>query len=254
MGRIRRRELQEDIVKIIAVVSRKGGVGKTTTAINLAAGLAATGEVVLLVDADSQANTSALLNGNVKQTLYHALVVPDIVDVTDCIYNWPSAGVDILAADRRLVKAQRELAAEKNYHALASVLSGINQYTCNTVVIDCPPAEDALFYNALFAADEVIIPVKCDYLAYAGAAEMLTVAGEMDCTVTGILPTFYESRQRLDNEILDLLRLHFPGLVLDPIRKNVDLASAFAAKQSVFEFAPRSNGAQDYGRLLEHYG
>jgi len=243
-------------MKTIAIVSRKGGVGKTTTAINLAFGLAARGRRVLLVDADSQANTSALLTNEPARTLFHALTVPDVVSANECVNTiyGESSNVLIMPAERRLVRAQRDLAAEHNYHALAVVLENITAWKIDYCIVDCPPAEDSLFYNALYAADEVIVPVKADYLAYIGAAEMLQVAGEMGCAVSGILPTFYEARQNLDGEIIKLLQTHFPGLVLDPIRKNVDLASAFAARQSVFDFAPRSSGAQDYGKLVQRYG
>ncbi len=238
-------------MKRVSIVNRKGGVAKTTTAVNLAAGLAAHSRRVLLVDTDSQANATSLLTEEFHATLYHALTVPDLVSPDDCIYQ-ARPNLWIMPADRRLVSAQVVLAVEKRRDALHEVLRTINR-SFDYVIIDTPPSEDSLFHNALFAADTVIIPIKCDYLSYLGAAQMLEIVGAVDCEIAGLLPTFYDSRQQVDRLILENLRRHFPKLVLDPIRKNVDLTKAQTRHETIFEYAKDSAGAQDYELLIRRF-
>ena len=237
-------------MKIIAIANRKGGVGKTTTAVNLAAGLARMGSDVLLIDTDSQANATALLADNFRATLYHALTAPDIIAPRACVYQ-VREHMWIMPASRQLVDAQRNLAAHARYDALAEIIAQIDNF--DAIIIDCAPSEEFLFYNAVFAADDVIIPIQCDYFAYTGAAEMLAIAGQLQAHVGGLLPTFYDGRRLMDNEVVNLLEKHFPDLVLPPIAQTTLFTKAQAQHLSIFEYDARSRGAKDYLELVVRY-
>jgi len=237
------------MTKIIAIANRKGGVGKTTTAVNLAAGLARMGSDVLLIDTDSQANATALLADNFRATLYHALTAPDIIAPRACVYQ-VREHMWIMPADRRLLHAQRMLAADDNFNALQRIVDQLREFV---IIIDTPPSEEALFYNALRAATDVIIPIKMSYLAYIGAGEMMKIAGQLGANVAGLLPTFYDHRRQMDRGLIILLEQHFPDLMLSPVRQNTALNKAQAQRQSIFEYAPGAPGAQDYLELIARY-
>jgi len=239
----------------IGFFNRKGGVGKSTSALNFAAGMARYGKRVLLIDCDSQGNVAASLGMNPQMTLYHPLVVPDAIALSACIER-PRDNLHIVASDMRLAQAEQVLGAARDYDALARLIATVDGY--DVIVLDSPPALDFLFYNALCAVDEVVLPIKADYLSVNGAREMLNVieqvaAGHHAVTVAGLLPTFYDARRVLDREMVELLKLHYDGMVLDPIRQNTDLAKAPAFHQTIFEYSGYSVGAQDYDVLARRW-
>jgi len=242
----------------IAVINQKGGTGKTTTAINLAAGVAERGHEVLLIDGDAQGNIGASLGIRGERTLYHVLV--DGADPLAAAV--PVRGhLDCITSDRALAAAEVWLARRDDADR-AQVLSkrmapADRRYAY--VVMDCGPSLNLLNQNALMFADEVLIPVACDYLALVGVKQVLQTLREVDrqlghgVRISGVVPTFYDARVNLAKEAIETLRDHFGDRCLDPVRRSTRLAEAPAHKQTIFEYAPMSTSADDYRRLVETF-
>jgi chromosome partitioning protein len=242
----------------IAVLNHKGGTGKTTTAVNLAAGLSERGSRVLLIDGDAQGNVGVSLGIRGERTLYHVLVQAD--DPLDAVV--PVSGtLDILTSNTTLAAAEIWLAQQPvadRSRILTRRLSSVQvSRRYDHVVVDCGPSLNLLNQNALVYADEVLIPVACDYLALVGVQQVLGTLREVErhlqhaVRVAAVLPTFYDERTKLAGEVLETLRGHFKERCLDPIRTNTRLAEAPSCKKSIFEHAPDSNGAQDYARVVD---
>ena len=248
--------------KVIAVSNQKGGVGKTTTAINLAAGLSRSGKKVLLVDFDSQGNASQGLSAFTREeqpTVYSVLM--ENVPVKEAIVHSERNGFDILPANLALAGADLEMdkmGAGKEQllkNALAPVK---DDYDC--VLIDCPPSLGLLNTNALTAADSVLIPVQCEYYALEGITQLLITIRLVQHTsnpslkIEGILMTMYDIRTRLSVEVAQEVRQTFGRLVYQTsIPRNVKLSEAPSRGLSIFEYDPRSSGAQKYGDLTEEF-
>jgi chromosome partitioning protein len=242
----------------VAILNQKGGTGKTTTAVNLAAGIAARGFEVLLVDLDAQGNVGTSLGVRGERTLYHLLVDestrPEEVLV-------PVRGhLDVITSDATLAAAEVYLARldQGRDRVLTDRLNGLRgryQY----VVLDCGPSLSLLNQNALSFADEVLIPVSCDYLALVGVKQVLRTLKDIDkhlghgVRVSGVVPTFFDPRTRLSREAVDTLAGHFGERVYQPIRRSSRLAEAPSHRQTIFEYAPDSPGAEDYRRLVARY-
>ncbi|MCZ6806451.1 MAG: AAA family ATPase [Deltaproteobacteria bacterium] len=240
--------------KRIAVFNHKGGTGKTTTAINLAAGMAEAGRRVLLIDADGQGNVGASLGIAGQRTLYHVLVngakVSDVaVPVRD--------GLDVLTSNESLAAAELFLAERPNRDRIMRERLGDACRAYDTVVIDCAPALSLMNQNAMVYADSVIVPVACDYLSLVGVKQVLRTIHNVrellqhDVQLLGVLPTFFDVRNRISREAIVTLRKHFEERCYDPIRINTKLREAPSAKQTIFEYAPKSHGAEDYMRLVQ---
>ena len=238
--------------RIVAIANRKGGVGKTTTAISVGAGLALLQYKVCIVDLDGQANVSLSFGVNVAQSLYEVLVLG--VPASSCVYP-VRENLDILPSTERLAEAKEILTGRrKREEILAKALRDLRGY--DFVFLDCAPSLDILNINGLVASDEVIVPISCDYLAAEGArAHFATITDLIEegyeTGLTLIVPTFFDRRNRKSHEIYAILRRHFGNVVAAPIRTNVRIAEAPSFKQTIFEYAPRSYGALDYGRLVE---
>ena len=242
----------------IAILNQKGGTGKTTTAINVAAGLAERGHEVLLVDTDAQGNVGASLGVRGAKGVYHVLCDgADPIEV--CI---PVRGhLDVITSDATLAAAEIWLAHQAP-DARARVLNQRLNLAKVTrryayVILDCGPSLSLLNQNALTYADEVVIPVTCDYLALVGVKQVLRTIKDIEkhlshsVRISGVLPTFYDGRIRLAREAYDTLRAHFKAKCLEPIRQNTRLAEAPANRKTIFEYAPDSNGAIDYQRVVD---
>jgi chromosome partitioning protein len=241
----------------VAILNQKGGTGKTTTAINLAAGIADRGYDTLLVDLDAQGNVGASLGVRGERTLYHLLVdgaTPD--DVIVPVRNH----FDVITSDATLAAAEVHLARldagrDRVLAERMTALRGRHQY----VVLDCGPSLSLLNQNALSFVDEVLIPVSCDYLALVGVKQVLRTLKDIDkhlghaVRISGVVPTFFDSRTRLAREAFETLSGHFKERMYEPIRRSTRLAEAPAHRQSIFEYAPDSPGAEDYRRLVERY-
>lgn len=242
----------------IAILNHKGGTGKTTTAVNLAAGLAERNHEVLLVDTDAQGNVGVSLGISGETSLYHVLV--DGVAPLDAAVP-VRQHLDVITSNQLLAAAETWLArqpAERRPHMLTQRMSAASvSRHYDFVLIDCGPSLNLLNQNALSYADEVIIPVTCDYLALVGVKQVVRTIREVErhlhhtVRLTGVLPTFYDVRTKLACEVIDTLRSHFKERCLSPIRTNTKLAEAPSRRKSIFEHAPESNGARDYERVVD---
>ncbi len=237
----------------IAVLNHKGGTGKTTTSISLAAGLAERGQRVLLVDTDAQGNVGLSLGLSAQEDLYH--VITENLDPDDVIVP-VRKNFDIITSSQLLAAAEVWLAGlspELRPHVLEKRLGTAEiSKSYDYIILDCGPSLNLLNQNALVYSDEVIIPVNCDYLSLVGVKQVLRTISEVEkhlrhtVRVSGVLPTFFDSRTKLACEVLETLRGHFKERCLPPIRCNTKLAEAPSRRKTIFEHAPDSNGAKDY--------
>ncbi len=245
--------------KIIALVNQKGGVGKTTTSINLATYLAKLGKRVLLVDLDPQANASSGLGIDprvLQKHLYHNLVLKEPLQNT--IIQLNAAGHDVIPAHSDLAGASIELAeVEGREYQLLEVLRQVkNSY--DFIVIDSPPSLGLLTINGLVAADEVIIPVQTEYFALEGLGQLLNTINLVQenlqprLQLGGIVMTMYDRRNNLARQVVKEVRSHFPGKVFDAvIPRTVRLAEAPSFGQSILQFDSFNKGARAYRALAE---
>lgn len=240
--------------KRIAVFNHKGGTGKTTTSINLAAGLAESGRRVLLIDADGQGNVGASLGIAGQRTLYHVLVNGAKASTVAVPVR---EGLDVVTSNESLAAAELFLAERPNRDRIMRERLGDACRDYDTVVIDCAPALSLMNQNAMVYADSVVVPVACDYLSLVGVKQVLRTIRNVrellqhDVQLLGVLPTFFDVRNRISREAILTLRQHFVGRCYEPIRINTKLREAPSAKQTIFEYAPKSHGAEDYMRLVQ---
>ncbi|MDZ4774019.1 MAG: AAA family ATPase [Planctomycetota bacterium] len=250
----------------IAIINQKGGVGKTTTTVNLGAALAIQGRRVVLVDMDAQANLSMALGieaASGEPTSYSVLMGDHVFAA--CIRATKIPGLSIVPSNIDLSGAELELAsAMGREYLLRDALTEWNDAhvkqhgtrACDYVLFDCPPSLGLLSINALAAAGEVLITLQTEFLALQGMSKLLEIVTLLkkrlnpDLVVTGIVPSLYDSRLRLAREVLAEIRTYFKEQVVPhPIRANVKLAEAPSFGQTIFEYAPDSNGADDYMKL-----
>ena len=242
----------------VAILNQKGGTGKTTTAVNLAAGLAERENDCLLIDTDAQGNVGVSLGVAGEQSLYHVLV--DGADPSDASVP-VRQHLDVITSDSTLAAAEIWLARQNPDQRSKVLTKRLNLMQVSRrydyVIIDCGPSLNLLNQNALSYADEVIIPVTCDYLALVGVKQVLRTIKDVErhlnhaVRVSAILPTFYDGRTRLAREVLETLQGHFKHRCLEPVRHNTRLAEAPSHKKTIFEYAPLSHGAIDYNRVCD---
>jgi chromosome partitioning protein len=240
--------------KIIAIANQKGGVGKTTTAVNLGAALGVLEKKVLLIDADPQANATSGLGVDVQsvkygtyQLLEHSIVVEDAILSTD------SPNLDLIPSHIDLVASEIELVdkASREYMLKKALKDSIDQY--DYVLLDCAPSLGLITLNSLVAADAVIIPIQCEYFALEGLGKLLNTIKSVqklhnkDLDIEGLLLTMYDTRLRLSNQVVEEVKKHFGKMVFKTIiQRNIRLSEAPSFGEDIISYDASSRGAKSY--------
>jgi chromosome partitioning protein len=248
------------MARIICVANQKGGVGKTTSSVNIAAALSELDRRVLIVDMDPQGNASSGLGikryENQESNIYQVLIGEKPIQET--IQSTQVTNLDIIPANPDLVGAEIELVdMPQREYRLKSALGEISE-RYHYILIDCPPSLGLLTVNSLSAADTFLVPLQCEYYALEGLSQLLNTAGlikkslNMDLRIEGIVLTMFDARNNLSHQVVAEIKLHFGDKVFSSIiPRNVRLSEAPSHGQTIFQYDPKSIGAKKYRELAE---
>lgn len=243
--------------RIVGVLNYKGGTGKTTTVVNLAAGLALREERVLCIDLDAQGSLATCLGTSHSHSLAHVLLGE--AEPRDCIVQ-ARENLDLIASDETLIQAKGELWRKGDNHEARRVLADRMKDVGSDydyIILDFSPSPSILSENGLVYARELIVPVSTSYMGLVGVRQVVQTLKRISqipnhsLRLLLIVPTFYHKHWCNDQEVMSILQRHFTDKVTDPIRSNVKLAEAPSHQMTIFEYAPHSRGAVDYAHLVE---
>ena len=239
----------------ICIINQKGGVGKTTTAVNLGWGLAKEGKKVLIIDLDAQGNISSCLPAESKKDLYDFLV--EGADIGECISH-VTDNLDVIQSKETLTKAELILVGEQSRETfLKRKLDALKHYNYDYVILDCPPSLGLLNQNAILYSYEAVIPASTDVLGFDGLKKITAAIHKINdvfghnCMISKIVPTLFDVRNKVCVSTLKQMQSEFYELVSDPIRINAKIKEAPSVKQSIFEYDKTSRGAEDYKNLVK---
>jgi len=244
--------------KIIAIANQKGGVGKTTTAVNLSAAIAQAGKKVLMADLDPQGNTTSGLGRTVNErsSIYDALM--GRAQLKNCIQQTDIRKLQLIGSDIRLAGAEVELVSVKEREFYLKKLLGVVRDDYDFIFVDCPPSLSLLTLNALAAADSVLVPIQCEYYALEGVTALMNTINRVKHTfnprleIEGILLTMLDGRTNLGLQVVDQVKKHFKKAVFATmIPRNVRLGEAPSHGEPICLYDPRSTGAMAYEALAK---
>ncbi len=238
----------------MAIFNHKGGTGKTTTSVSIAAGLAQKGYKVLLVDTDSQGNVAVSLGVKAEKTLYHCLVMglrPQDVAVKI------RENLDLLPSNETLAAAELYLAGRQNRDRILKERLAAAEGHYDIILLDCSPSLSLLNQNALVFADGILVPVACDFLSLVGVRQVIKTVKNVNALlhhpvqIYGVLPTFYDARARICRDAWGTMKEHFGERCFQPIRATTKIKEAPAQGRTIFEYAPDSHAAADYQAVVD---